>query len=55
MVGVQMDLMGGHQYPPRSLRSQNSPGSVRCENLVKIVSRAEYEKLQELMVQVQME
>ena len=55
MVGVQMEYMGGHQYPPRSLRPQNGSRSGGPENLLKIVSCAECEKLQELMVLVQME
>ena len=55
MVGVQMDLVGGHQYPPRSLSPQNGSGSARLENLLKIVSCVEAEKLKELMVRVQME
>ena len=45
MVGVQMDLVGGHQYPPRSLSPQNSSGSAGPENQLKIVSCAEAEKL----------
>ena len=55
MVGVQMDLVGGHQYPPGALGPQNSSDSVGPENLLKIVSRVESEKLQELMVLVQLE
>ena len=55
MVGVQMDSVGGHQYPPRSLSPQNGSGSAGPENLLKIVSCAEAEKLKELMLRVQME
>ena len=55
MVGVQMDSMGGHQYPSGSLSTQNGSESGGPKNLLKIVSCVEYEKLQELMVQVQIE
>ena len=37
------------------IRSQNGSGSAGPENLLKIVGCAESEKLQELMVRVQME
>ena len=43
MVGVQMESVGGHQYPPRSLTPQNGSGSAGPENLLKIVSCAEAE------------
>ena len=55
MVGVQMDSMGGHQYPPGLLMPQNGSGCARPENLLKIVSCDEAEKLKELMLRVQME
>ena len=55
MVGVQMDSVGGHQYPPRSLSPQNGSGCVGPEDLLKIVSCDEAEKLKELMLRVQME
>ena len=55
MVGVQMDSVGGHQYPLGLLMPQNGSGCTGPENLLKIVSCAECEKLQELMVRVQME
>ena len=55
MVGVQMDLMGGHKNPPGSLSPQNDSRSVGPENLLKIVSCAEAKKLKELMLRVQME
>jgi len=45
-------------WPPIStwiIKAQNGSGSARPENLLKIVSCAECETLQELMVQVQME
>ena len=54
-MGVQMDSLGGHQYPPRTLSPQNGFGSAGPENLLKIVSCAEAEKLKELMMWVQME
>ena len=55
MMGVQMELVGGHQYPLRSLSPQNGFGSVGPENRLKIVSRVEVEKLKESMLRVQME
>ena len=55
MVGVKMDSVGGHQYAPGLLMPQNGSGSGAPENLLKIVSCAECEELQELMVLVQME
>ena len=55
MVRVQMESVGGHQYPPRSLSPQNGSGSARLENLLKIVSCAEIETLKEPMLGVQME
>ena len=55
MMGVQMEEVGGHQYPPGSLSPQNGSESGGPKNLLKIVSCAECEKLQELMVLVQME
>ena len=55
MVGVQIESVGGHQYPPRSLRPQNGSGNGGPENLLKIVSCVECEKMKELMVLVQME
>ena len=55
MVGVQMDSVGGHQYPPRSLSPKNGSRSARPESLLKIVSCAKAEKLKELMLWVQME
>ena len=55
MVGVQMDSVGGHQYPPGSLSPKNGSGCAGPENLLKIVSCDEAEKLKELMLQVQME
>ena len=55
MVGVQMDSMGGHQYPPRLLMPQNGSGCAGPENLLQIISCAEVGKLKELMLQVQME
>ena len=54
MVGVQMDSVGGHQYASGLLMPQNGSES-GPENLLKIVSCAECEKLQELMVVIQME
>ena len=50
MVGVQMDLVGGHQYPPGSLSPQNGFESAGPENLLKIVSCAKVEKLTELLL-----
>ena len=38
MVGVQMEYVDGHKYPPGSLRPQNDSGSAGPENLLKIVS-----------------
>ena len=55
MVGVHMESVGGHQYPPGSLRPQNGSGNAGPESLLKIVSCVECEKVQELMVPVQME
>ena len=55
MVGVQIDLMGGHQYPPGLLMPQNSSRNAGPRNLLKIVSCVEAEKLKELMLRVQME
>ena len=55
MVGVQMDTLGGHQYPSVSLSLQNGSGSAGPENLLKIVSCAKAEKLKELMLRVQTE
>ena len=55
MVGVQMDSVGGHQYPPGSLSPQNGSRSAKPENLLKIVCCAEAEKLKELMLRVKME
>ena len=55
MVGVQMESVGGHQYPPRSLSPQNGSRCTGLENLQKILSCAEVEKLKELMLRVQME
>ena len=55
MVGVQMDSVGGYQYPPGSLSPQNGFRSAGLENLLKIVSCAEAKKLKELMLRVQME
>ena len=55
MVGVQMDSVGGHQYPLGLLSPKNDSGSAGPKNLLKIVSCAESENLQELMVRVQME
>ena len=55
MVGVQMESVGGHQYPPRSLSPQNDSGSAGLENLLKITSCVEAEKMKELMLCVQME
>ena len=55
MVGVEMDSVGGHKYPPVSLSPQNGYGCVGLENLLKIVSCVEAEKMKELMLRVQME
>ena len=55
MVAFQMEYVGVYQYPPRSLGYQNGSGSAGLENLLKIVSGVECEKLQELIVWVQME
>ena len=55
MVGVEMDLVGGHQYPPGSLSPQNGFESAVPKNLLKIVSCVKVEKLKELMLRVQME
>ena len=55
MVGVQIDSVGGHQYPPGSLSPQNGSESAGPENLLKIVSCATSERLKELIVWVQME
>ena len=55
MVGIQMDSMGGHQYPLGSLSPQNYFGSAGPENLLKIVSCVEAKKLKEWMLRVQME
>ena len=48
MVGVQMDSMGGHQYPTELLMPQNGFGCARPENLLKIVSCAEAEKTERI-------
>ena len=55
MMRVEMEYVGGHQYPCVSLRAPISSENSRTNNLLKIVSCAESENLQELMLQVQME
>ena len=55
MVGVQMESVGGHQYPHRSSSPQNGSWNAGPENLLKILSCVEAEKLKELMLRVQME
>ena len=55
MVAFQMEWVGGHQYPPGSLGPQNGSESGGPENLLKIESCAEAEKMKELMLWVNME
>ena len=43
MVGIQMELVGGHQYPLRSLSPQNGSRCAGPENLLQIVSCADSE------------